>query len=152
MAETVTDLALIAFDAEDMAVVSAHLQDALVQRAAMTWLPAQKRFALFVARFDWSAFEQGRKERVGAGLRFERALKVTETGLREVAADAELNLLAIRFEETDPPAGAVILLFSGGAAVRLEVECLEAELRDIGPRLQVTECPGHLLTGVADIA
>jgi hypothetical protein len=56
-----------------------------------------------------------------------------------------LNLLAVSFEERDPPAGAVILTFSGGAAVRLEVECLEGELRDIGPRERVAICPGHAL-------
>jgi hypothetical protein len=44
-----------------------------------------------------------------------------------------LNLLAVEFEETDAPAGVVTLTFSGGGALRLEVECLEAELADLGP-------------------
>ena len=44
-----------------------------------------------------------------------------------------LNLLAVGFAETDPPGGVVTLTFSGGAALRLEVECLEAELADLGP-------------------
>ena len=43
-----------------------------------------------------------------------------------------LNLLAVEFE-TDTPAGVVKLLFSGGGVLRLEVECLEAELADLGP-------------------
>ena len=47
--------------------------------------------------------------------------------------DAVLNLLAVEFDETDAPAGAVTLIFSGGAALRLEVECLECELADLGP-------------------
>ena len=58
-----------------------------------------------------------------------------------------LNLLAVSFEETDQPAGVITLMFSGGAALRLEVECLEAELADLGP-VWVTECcPAHTIDG-----
>ena len=54
-----------------------------------------------------------------------------------------LNLLAVEFVETDAPAGVVILTFSGGAALRLEVECLEAELADLGPNWTACGCPAH---------
>ena len=54
-----------------------------------------------------------------------------------------LNLLAVAFEATDPPAGVVTLTFSGGAALRLEVECLEAELADLGPAWATECCPAH---------
>ena len=54
-----------------------------------------------------------------------------------------LNLLAVSFEETDSPAGAVTLTFSGGAALRIEVECLECELADLGPIWTTTCCPAH---------
>ena len=47
------------------------------------------------------------------------------------------------FTETDAPAGTVDLVFEGGAAVRLDVECLEAQLRDLGPRWQTEQQPGH---------
>ena len=49
------------------------------------------------------------------------------------AKDKVLNLLAVEFEATDMPAGVVTLVFSGGAALRLEIECLEVELVDLGP-------------------
>ncbi|MGO8799093.1 MAG: DUF2948 family protein [Roseiarcus sp.] len=143
MDEAATELKLIAFDAEDLAVISAHVQDSCVQREEMTYLPAQKRFALAAMRYDWSAAAQGRHERVGAVLRFERVLKVVHIGLDRGDPDETLNLLAIGFEETDAPSGFVTLAFFGGAAVRLEVECLEAELRDIGPRSEAEVCLGH---------
>ena len=54
-----------------------------------------------------------------------------------------LNLLAVEFTETDAPAGVVTLMFSGGAALRLEVECLEVELADLGPVWTTTCCPIH---------
>ena len=145
MSEAATDLKLIALDGEDLAVISANVQDSIVRRDEMTYLSAQNRFALGAWRYDWAASEAGRKERVGAVLRFERVMKVAQTGLSGLKPDAKLNLLAVSFDEHDPPAGTVTLTFSGGAAVRLEVECLEGELRDIGPRREVSACPGHPL-------
>ena len=143
MDEASTALKLIAFDAEDLAVISAHVQDSCVQREEIAYLPAQKRFALAAMRYDWSAAAQGRHERVGAVLRFERVLDVVQTGLDGRNPDEALNLLAVGFAQTDAPSGLVTLVFFGGAAVRLEVECLEAELRDIGPRQDAEACLGH---------
>ena len=51
--------------------------------------------------------------------------------------DTVLNLLAVEFEMRDAPAGIVTLVFSGGPALRLEVECLEVELVDLGPAMAV---------------
>jgi hypothetical protein len=147
MSDVATDLKLIALDGEDLAVVSAHVQDAFVRRDEMKYLAAQKRFALGASRYDWTAYAAGRKERVGAVLRFDRVLKVSQTGLVALKAETVLNLLAVSFDENNPPGGVVTLTFSGGAAVRLEVECLEGELRDIGPRQPVAACPGHALAG-----
>jgi hypothetical protein len=143
MPEASTELKLIALDAEDLAVISAHVQDSCVQREEMTYRPAEKRFALAAMRYDWSAATQGRHERVGAVLRFDRVLKVAQIGLGPRNRAETLNLLAVSFEQTDAPSGFVTLAFFGGAGVRLEVECLEAELRDIGPRREAEVCLGH---------
>jgi hypothetical protein len=67
-----------------------------------------------------------------------------------VEKDQVLNLLAVSFEETDQPAGVITLLFSGGAALRLEVECLEAELADLGPTWGTESCPAHATDIVLD--
>jgi hypothetical protein len=56
-----------------------------------------------------------------------------------------LNLLAVEFIPTDAPAGYVTLTFSGGAALRLDVECLEAELADLGPEWATAACPAHVV-------
>ena len=143
MSEADTALKLIALDEEDLAVISAHVQDSCVQREDISWLPGQKRFVLAGMRYDWTAADRGRHERVGSVLRFDRVLKVAQIGLSDRDAPATLNLLAVGFEETDAPSGLVTLAFFGGAAVRLEVECLEGELRDIGPRSEAEVCLGH---------
>lgn len=143
MPETDTALKLIALDEEDLAIISAHVQDSCVQSEELTYLPSQKRFVLAAMRYDWSAAAAGRHERVGSVLRFDRVLKVAQIGLNPQDRAATLNLLAVSFEETDAPSGLVTLAFFGGAAVRLEVECLEGELRDIGPRREAEVCLGH---------
>lgn len=143
MPETETALKLIALDEEDLAIISAHVQDSCVQSAELTYLPAQKRFVVAAMRYDWSAAASGRHERVGSVLRFDRVLKVAQIGLNPQERATTLNLLAVSFEETEAPSGLVTLAFFGGAAVRLEVECLESELRDIGPRREAEVCLGH---------
>lgn len=138
-------LKFIALDQDDLAVVSTHLQDAVVKVADVVWMPRDKRMVIGLNRFDWEATldPSPKYRRRRSALRFDRVLGCK---CRQVtAADKEtiLNLLAVEFEETDAPAGVVTLTFSGGAALRLEVECLEAELADLGAVWTTTTCPGH---------
>ncbi len=141
-------LRLVALDGEDLAVISTNLQDALIKTSDMAYLPASKRFVIVAARFDWvRAARQGAMERCRAGLHFERVLKVSRMGFGQDEG-AVLNLLSIGFTETDPPAGQVLLTFSGGAALRLDVECLEAQMHDIGPRWKAKGQPGHQLDDI----
>jgi hypothetical protein len=121
------------------------MQDACVRRADMTYLPHQRRFALGALRYDWIGAKHGLDQRVGAILRFDRVLKVAHLGLEGEGAKVR-NLLGVTFEKTDDPSGLVFLTFGDGAMVRLEVECLEAELRDVGPRKAACDCEGHTLT------
>jgi hypothetical protein len=125
-------LKLVALDAEDLTIVSAHLQDAMAKVADMAFLPKAKRFAMVVNRFDWTAAAHGEARRRHAGVRFERVLGAQIKGLALGDPHAVLNLLAVEFEERDAPSGSITLHFSGDAAIRLDVECLEAELTDLG--------------------
>jgi hypothetical protein len=136
-------LRLIALDTEDLAIMSAHLQDSLVTVGDMAYLPRSKRFAAVAARFDWVAEAEGKKERCETGFHFERVLKVSRSGLSQQDPAQRLMLLSVTFEETDSPAGQVVLTFSGGAAIKLDVECLEAQVQDLGRRWTCTACPNH---------
>ena len=146
MTHALDKLKLMALDREGLGVISAHAQDTCLRRSDMRYLPGQKRFLVSGMRYDWAGAEEGRAERVGSVLRFDRVLRVSHLGLDEGDESRVLNLLAVTFEKTDPPSGMVLLAFADGAVVRLEVECLEAELVDIGPRRPAAECPGHALT------
>ena len=141
-------LKLIALDKEDIEVVSAHLQDAVVKAAEIRWRPAEKRLVIALNRFDWEAAHGTVPEfrRRRAALRFERVSACKSRNCIAVEAmqtGRVLNLLAVVFEGTDYPSGVVTLTFSGGATLRLEVECLEAELADLGPTWVTECCPAH---------
>jgi hypothetical protein len=143
------DLKLIALDAEDLAIISAHLQDAVMKLGDLAFLPREKRFAAVANRFDW--VDAIKREATGekpyarrrAALRFERVLAAQVQGLDLKRKDAVASLLAIGFEPGDAPAGHVILQFAGGGAIRLNVECIEAELRDLGPAWEAKSRPRH---------
>jgi hypothetical protein len=139
-------LKFVALDKEDLAVVSTHLQDAVVRVADVRWRPQEKRLILAIDRFDWPAAVVGSPElrRCRSALRFERVLACRCKHVNPGGKEEVLNLLAVEFEETDPPAGIVTMTFSGGPQLRLEVECLEAELADIGPSWTTTVCPAHV--------
>lgn len=138
-------LKLIALDKDDLEVVSTHLQDAEVKVGEIHWRPKERRVVIGLDRFDWEA-ANGRQpafQRCRAALRFER---VTACKCRNVLSQDKnklLNLLAIDFSERNAPGGAVTLMFAGGEVLRLDVECLEAEVVDLGPVRMADCCPDH---------
>lgn len=139
-----TDLKLLALDNEDLDVVSAHVQDAVVRVGDMGYAKSDRRFVLLMNRYAWEAGDsRGRGERRRAGLHFDFVTSAHAEGIDLNARDGVLELLAIRFEQGEEPSGAVLLTFAGGGTVRLEVECLEARLRDLGGAWAAKAQPRH---------
>ena len=141
-------LRLLALDAEDLAVVSAHVQDAVLRVGDVLWLPSERRFVMSMNRFAWETrperrFFSRRYERRRAVLHFDRVLSVASSGVEIARPDAVLALLAVTFEPGDAPSGDVLLAFAGGAAIRLSVECIEATLADLGPAWATAHAPRH---------
>ena len=138
-------LKFVVLDEEDLEVVSAHVQDAVVKASEVLWRPQEKRVVVALNRFDWEGAQSDKPEyhRRRAALRFERVLSCKCRQMNPAGKDTVLNLLAVEFSETDAPSGVVTLTFSGGAALRLDVECLEAELADLGPSWSAAACPTH---------
>ena len=144
-------LKLIALDQDDIAVVSTHLQDAVVKISDVIWLPTEKRLVIGLNRFDWEACgcEDPCFKRRRTALRFERVNAFRCRNVNPADKDAVLNLLAVEYSETDAPSGTITLIFSGGAALRLEVECLECELADLGPSWDARARPSHEIDATA---
>lgn len=138
-------LKLVVLDEEDLEVVSTHLQDAVVKIADVIWQPQARRLVIGVNRFDWeqAIADKPQNCRRRSALRFERVQSFKCRSVDQGGKDSVLNLLAVEFEESEAPSGVVTLIFSGDSAMRLEVECLEAELADLGPVWTCTGRPVH---------
>ena len=137
-----TGLKLKAADAEDLEILSARLQDAAGKLKDFVWLPKQRRFAALVNRFRW---EDAKPTRVRAGLHFDGVLSVQSQNVKLGAPDAVVSLLAIRFQSNggEDPAGVIELVLAGGGAVRLTVECIDAELADLTGPWAARARPNH---------
>lgn len=143
-------LRLVALDAEDLQVISAHVQDAVLRVGDMVFLPRENRFAMVLNRFNWEKALEGRErkvhqvfERRRAGLHFDRVLAVRSQHLDRTAKDNALELLAVHFTETDVPAGTISLVFAGGGEIQLDVECIEAQLQDLDAAWETVRMPEH---------
>lgn len=145
------DVKLIALDAEDLGVLSANLQDAIVRISDMAYLPRGRRFAFVCNRFDAAERPDPARRRSKAytrrraGVRFERVLGARILGIDRADRKGFLVLLSATYEPMagKEPEGYVMLTFAGGAAVRLHVECVEAELKDLGAAWRTALKPVH---------
>ena len=128
-------LKLIALDADDLAVISTHVQDARVQASDIVWRQHEKRLVIGMNRLDWEQTLAGQAEprRLIAALRFDRVLACKSRNIDLENPDHAIDLVGIEFHEADAPGGSAVLLFAQGGALRLDVECLECELTDLGP-------------------
>lgn len=142
MARQPQPIHLIAHDPDDLVVMSALLQDALVRHGDMTFDSKRRRFVLVLSRFRWEAGADAR-ERVRAGLHFNHVLQVQHQGIALQMRDTVAELLAIRTSLDDAGSNEITLDFSGGGAIRLVAECLDAEIQDLGPSWQAHHAPDH---------
>jgi hypothetical protein len=82
---------------------------------------------------------------VKSGLHFDGVLAVKSQNLKSGAPDAVVSLLAITFtpKAPDDPAGTIELVFSGGGALKLEVECIDAGITDVSGVWAARGRPAH---------
>ena len=127
-------LKLIALDADDLAVISAHVQDARVQASDIVWRQDEMRLVVGMNRLDWEQTLSGgtAPRRAIAALRFDRVLACKSRNIDLEQPEAVLELVGIEFHPGEAPGGSALLLFSHGGVLRLDVECLECALTDLG--------------------
>ena len=133
-------LRLLAHDADDLQVISAALQDAVVRLAEIVYAPLARTVTIPLTRFRWEAEAE---ERVQAAIQFGDVLAFKVRGMDPRARDAACSLLAIEFAPEAPPGGGVVLLFAGCGDLRLDVECIDAALIDISEPWVVAAKPQH---------
>ena len=135
-------LRLLAQDADDLAVISAALQDAVARIGDIQWEPGGRRLTIALNRFRWEGAD-GAHERVRAAIQLGGVMSVKARNLRREAKDAVVQLLAVTFEAGDPPGGQVIFHFADGADLAAEVECIDAALADLSDPWKAPRTPEH---------
>ena len=142
MATDQGSLRLLAEDAEDLAVISAALQDAVGLVGDIAFDAKTQRLTLGLNRFRWENGVRA-KERVRTGLQFGSVLSVQTKNLRRDAKDAVVELLAVQFEPGEAPGGVVHLVFAGGGDLRAKVECIDVIVADLSAPWPTPRRPGH---------
>ena len=137
-----TPLQLLAEDEEDLAVISAALQDAVAKVGDVIFEARARRLTIAFNRFRWEA---DRRQRVRSALQVGSVLKVQTRKIRRDRRDAVLELLAIEFEPGEAPGGVLTLNFAGGGDLRAQVECVDAVLADVSEPWPTPRAPAHEL-------
>ena len=132
-------LRLLAEDADDLHIISAALQDAIMRPVDIVWEPAARRVTLKLSRFCWECGGT----RVMAAMQFGDVTAVKSRRLPRLPESA-LELLAMEFAPDEAPGGRVILMFAGGGDLRIDVECLDAVLTDLSERWPARLAPTHV--------
>lgn len=143
---TMPGLKLIALDSADLTVLATHLQDAVGTVADLAYRPRERRFVAVLNRFDWTeaATNGGAAVRRQSALRIERVDSAQVQGLDLSRKTQPVSVLTVMFEPAaEEPAGRLTLVLAGGAAIRLAVECIEAQLEDLGSVWQAKAVPRH---------
>jgi hypothetical protein len=135
-------LKLLAEDEADLQVVSAALQDAVGHIGDLIYEPSQRRLTAVFNRFRWEG-DQRTGERVRTALQLGTVSAVRSRNLRRDDPTAIISLLALTFEPGEAPSGAVVFTFAGGADLRVEVECIDAVLADLGEPWPTPRRPHH---------
>ena len=136
-----TGLKLLAQDADDLQLLSAALQDAVVRLADISYAPAARTLTFPACRFRWEA--EGR-ERVRSAVQFGDVLSVQVRGEAAIERDRSESLLALEWDPGEAPGGAVLLRFAGGGDLRLVVECVDAALADLTEPWEAVAKPRHV--------
>ena len=133
-------LRLLAQDPDDLAVISAAMQDAVAKVGDIVFDARARVLTIGFNRYCWEA---GGGERVRAGLQLGGVLRLQARKIRRSAPQAVLEVLAVTFEPGDAPGGSMIIHCAGGGDLRAVVECVDAVLADVSEPWSTNRAPVH---------
>ncbi|WP_311272465.1 MULTISPECIES: DUF2948 family protein [unclassified Rhizobium] len=141
-------LKLMALDGEDLSIISTHMQDSVFKLKDVSFDRKHGQFVLSANRFVWehTAKKGQPPERCRSVLALKRVGNVRSYGFNRDNKDQVLSLLAVQFTQNgEGPDGTVELTLSGGGAIALDVECIEAQLADLSGGWETASQPQHSL-------
>ena len=140
------NLKLIARTKDDLRVVSAYLQDAIVNISDIANLEKNKIFLMQLNRFMWEDVEKGvfrKNKRIKSVLKFDNIVKVYSKNISQMEKSKFLDFLTIETIQMPDNNYEMKLIFSGNAAIKLKVEAIEAKLDDQGDYWESKNKPTH---------
>lgn len=141
-----SDLKLIGMDAEDLEVISSHVQDALLYVRDIDFIANSKQLNLAINRcHNEASVGANRVQRSHAGLVFSHIENMQVQNIDRSKPEQILSLLDVEFEQTEKPAGIIELIFADNVSIKLNVNCLEVHLADIGETWISNVKPTHKL-------
>jgi hypothetical protein len=142
----VTDkLKLRARDADDLQVLSACLQDAILPIGDMTYERAARRFVMVANRFCWERVDDREDafDRVNCGVTFEGVNAVKLRRVDRHDRSLMLSLLAITADRLSAGV-AITLLCADNRDIRLESDAIAVQLEDFDGPWPTLNRPSHL--------
>ncbi len=139
-------LRLMALDGEDLAIISTHMQDSVFKLKDASFDARHGQFVLSVNRFVWDAGDRKQQSpsRCRSALAIKRVSAVRSSGIDRTDKEKVHALLALRFaQKGEGPDGTIELTLSGGGAIALDVECIEAQLADLSGAWDASTRPYH---------
>ena len=125
-----------AFDISDLEIISSLIQDSILPASEIQWLPNSDKLVFLVNRFRWEdkdiVLSQGKiVERVQSLLVISHVKNVSSSGFSPKQKDKVLSILSISFDGDDGGFGNVLMILSGNGGIRVGVDALEINLRDV---------------------
>ena len=142
----VQNLKLIAKTDEDLRVISAHLQDSIVNTSDIANLKKNKIFLMQLNRFMWEDVEKGvfrKNKRIRTVLKFENVLRVTSKNVNQKKKERFLDFLAIETLKMPDKNYEMNLIFSGDVIIKIVTEAIEVTLDDQGKPWESRNKPRH---------
>ena len=133
-------LRLLAQDIDDLAIISAAMQDAVAKVGDITYEPKARLLTIAFNRYCW---ESGGNERVRSALQLGGVMRLQARKVRRSVRDAVLEVLAVTFDAGEAPGGLITISCAGGGDLRASVECIDAVLADVSKPWPTTRAPAH---------
>lgn len=135
-ADPAASLAIRAEDADDLRILAALVQDAVLTVGDMAHDGRARRFSLLLTRLRWEDAEAARQEqrpfeRVRSLLVISDALRVRHDGIDRSDPGTVMSLLDVGWAAGEDGTGTVTLTFAGDGTIAIEAECLSVDLRDV---------------------
>ena len=140
------NLKLVANSDEDLRVVSAHLQDAIVHASDIANLKKNRIFLMQLNRFMWEDVEKGvfrKNKRIRTVLKFENVISVMSKNINQRKKSRFLDFLAMETLLLSDKTCEIKLIFSGDAIIKVKAVVIDVTLDDQGAPWESKTKPKH---------